>query len=196
LLAAFATWAAFFSSSRFDQRIFDRIAPHISPGRNRFMSFLSFGGDTFFLIPANILLLLYFVYKKNKWWAIRVAVVSLSSVGLMSLLKNLIRRHRPSQPMVEGITNFSFPSGHAFMSVAFYGLLLLWAVICIKNKKLKQITVAFFIFLILVIGFTRIYLRMHFATDVIAGFGISTAWLILSLAIIDKIQARDLVDNK
>ncbi len=124
--------------------------------------------------------------------AIRVATIGLTSVGLMGLLKNIIHRVRPSGGMVEGVTNFSFPSGHAFMSVAFYGLLICWAAASIKNKWQKGIAIAFLIFWILLIGFTRIYLRMHYPTDVIAGFCMSTIWLITVLAIIDTIQAKSM----
>jgi undecaprenyl-diphosphatase len=190
LLLVFAIGAAFFSTGKFDQKIFDCIAPHSTDGRTRIMKFITWGGNTFFLIAANVLLFSYFIYKKNKWIAIRVATISIGGVGLMSLIKSLIHRHRPADPMVAGVTNFSFPSGHAFMSVAFYGLLIWLAATSIKNRWLKRIVVTFFILLISLIGFTRIYLRMHFTTDVMAGFCISTIWLIAVLAIIEKIQAR------
>ncbi len=188
LMSLFAMNAAFFSDQPFDQRIFDWLAPHINAGRTRFMSFISFGGNTYFLVPANLLLLFYFIIKKNKWWAVRVATVSLSSLGLMSLLKNSIQRHRPADPLVDGITNYSFPSGHAFMSVAFYGLLAYWAATEIKKGLLQRMLIIFCIIFIMAIGFTRIYLRVHYASDVLAGLGMGTAWLILSLAIIDKIK--------
>ncbi len=128
--------------------------------------------------------------------AIRVAAISLTSVGLMGLLKNLIHRVRPSGGMVEGVTNFSFPSGHAFMSVAFYGLLICWAATSIKNKSQKGIAITFLVLWILLIGFTRVYLRMHYPTDIIAGFGMSTIWLLTVLAIIDTIQARSMAKMK
>jgi len=196
LLTVFAIWSAFFSKGSFDQKIFDCIAPHITDGRTRFVRFITWGGNTSFLIAANVLLVLFFVYKKNKWVAITVGIISLSSVGLMSLLKNVIHRVRPSGGMVEGITNFSFPSGHAFMSVAFYGLLIWLAATGIKNKWQKRIAVAFLVLLVLLIGFTRIYMRMHFATDVIAGLCIGTIWLITGLVIMNKIQARSLAKKK
>jgi undecaprenyl-diphosphatase len=195
-MAALSIGAAFYSSNNFDQKIFDFIAPHISTSRTRFMQFISFWGNAYFLIPANLLLLFYFIYKKEKWWAIRAGVISLTSLGWMSLLKNLIHRHRPADPLVHGITNFSFPSGHAFMSVAFYGLLVIGAATCIKNKLQKPVTIIFFILLILTIGFSRIYLRVHYSTDVLAGFSLGTAWLILSLAVLDKLQARDIAESQ
>lgn len=178
LLIVFAVWAAFLSNSQFDQKIFDCIAPHVSAGCTRVVLFITWGGNTYFLIAANVLLFTYFIIKKNKWLAIRVAAISITSVGMMGLIKNLVHRHRPSDPMVINVTNFSFPSGHSFMSVAFYGFLVWWAMNNIKNEWQKRIAVAFLLLLILTIGFTRVYLRMHYPTDVIAGFCISTICLL------------------
>ena len=154
------------------------------------MKAVSFLGNHIFLIPANLLFIAYLIFRKNKWEAITAGVVALSSLVLMSLLKNLIQRHRPASPLVEGITNFSFPSGHAFMSVAFYGLLVWWALSSIKNKWQQRILISFLLFLIFIIGFSRIYLRVHYTTDVVAGFCMGTIWLIISLIIMDTIQAR------
>lgn len=172
----------------FDTAVFSFAADHTSPACTRFMRFITFMGRHSFLIPANLVLIACFIILKNKYWAIRVAVVSLSSLGLMSLLKNLVQRHRPENPMVEGITNFGFPSGHAFMSVAFYGLLALWTAATIKNKWQRRVIISFLLLLILLIGYSRIYLRVHYATDVIAGFCIGICWLFFCLWLINKIK--------
>ena len=60
----------------------------------------------------------------KKQEALQPLLIALSSLGLMSLFKNLFQRDRPDHPLVNGITNYSFPSGHAMMSIAFYGLLI------------------------------------------------------------------------
>jgi membrane-associated phospholipid phosphatase len=171
-----------------DEYVFTCIAPYRTDTRTSLMKFVSFYGNHFFLIPANLLLVLYFIIKKNKWMAITAVAVSLSSLGLMSLLKSSFHRHRPANPLVTGITNFSFPSGHAFMSVAFYGLLI-WMMIGYTSHQWKQrFTIVFLMLLILMIVFSRIYLRVHYTTDVLAGLGAGTAWLITCLWIIYKIQ--------
>jgi undecaprenyl-diphosphatase len=121
--------------------------------------------------------------------AIRTSFVLLSSLLLMSLLKRLIQRQRPPDPLVDGITNFSFPSGHAFMGVAFYGLLIWYTSVCISNKWLRRIVILFLLFIIAAIGFSRIYLRVHYATDVIAGVCIGFVWLDFCLWFIDKREA-------
>ncbi len=120
--------------------------------------------------------------------AIRTGAVLLSSLLVMSLLKRLIQRQRPPDPLVDGITNYSFPSGHAFMSVAFYGLLIWYATIYIHTKWLRGMLIFFLLFVIALIGFSRIYLRVHYATDVIAGICIGFVWLDFCLWFIDKKQ--------
>ena len=191
LVLIFIVWLVFIKGNGIpDEKVFSAISPHISESRTNFMKAVSFLGNHIFLIPANLLFIAYLIFRKNKWEAITAGVVALSSLVLMSLLKNLIRRQRPASPLVEGITNFSFPSGHAFMSVAFYGLLVWWALSSIKNKWQQRILISFLLFLIFIIGFSRIYLRVHYTTDVVAGFCMGTIWLIISLIIMDTIQAR------
>jgi membrane-associated phospholipid phosphatase len=197
LVSIFIVWMVFFSDRNLlDQKIFSDIAPHISPGRTTYMLAVSFLGNHQFLIPANLSLVALFLFINNRWEAIRVAVVALSSLTLMSLLKNLFHRHRPDNPLVNGITNFSFPSGHAFMSVAFYGLLIWWAATGIKNKWLQAIVISILLLLIITIGFSRIYLRVHYATDVVVGYCIGFVCLSLSLAIINDLQSKSVAKKK
>ena len=173
---------------KFDAAVFSFAADHTSPPCTSFMRSVTFLGKHSFLVPANLLLIALFIFLKEKWWAIYVLLVSLTSLGLMSLLKNLIQRHRPEYPLVEGITNFGFPSGHALMSVAFYGLLALWAAATLKNKWQRRGIISSLLILILLIGYSRIYLRVHYATDVIAGYCIGICWLYFCLWLINKIK--------
>lgn len=190
VLFAISSWLVFIRHSSFDNIIFDFIRPHITTGRTLLMRAISFLGNTFFLLPAFLFLLFYFIKTKNKWAAISVFVIASTSVILMSALKSLIRRHRPDHQLVEGITNFSFPSGHSFMSIAFYGLFIYWAALFIKNKKAKAALIIFMIIIILLIGVSRVYLRVHFATDVIAGWSIGTCWLLVSLQVVNVFYER------
>jgi membrane-associated phospholipid phosphatase len=197
LIAVLVVWLVFFSNRNFlDQKIFSAVAPHISERRTRIMKAISFLGNHLFLIPANISLLIIFLILHKKWEAIRVTVISLGSLVVMSLLKNLFRRHRPDHPLVENITNFSFPSGHAFMSTAFYGLLIWWAATHIKNKWQRRILIILLFFLILIIGFSRIYLRVHYASDVIVGFCIGFICLIIFLTILEILHEKSAAARK
>lgn len=173
-----------------DKKIFTTLSDHITATRTRLLKDISFLGNHRFLIPANLILIVFFLISKNYWWAIRVTVVALSSLGLMSLLKNLIQRVRPPEPMVDGITNYGFPSGHALMSIAFYGLLIVIAIHFIYDKIQRWIIISFLIILILLIGFSRIYLRVHYTTDVIAGWSVGVLWLVTCLFFLEKIKTR------
>lgn len=194
-LLGFSAFTAFNGSvDNFDADIFNSISPHITESRTRLMKFITFYGNHAFLVPANIILILFFIIKRKRWLAITTGAVALSSLGLMTLLKNITRRHRPPNPLVEGITNFSFPSGHAFMSVAFYGLLM-WLTVNYTSEKWKQYAVnSCLLVTILVIGFSRIYLRVHYTSDVIAGYCAGTLWLMLVITMMEKIQLRNTND--
>ena len=197
LLFFFITWYVFISNKHFiDERVFETIALHTTHSRTRIMQFITFLGNHEFLIPANLLLIAYFLFQKEKGFAAKVIVTSLSSLFIMSFLKRSFHRSRPDRSLVEGITNFSFPSGHAFMSVAFYGLLIWFAAISITNKWLQRVVIAFLFLLILTIGFSRIYLRVHYTTDVLAGFAMSFSWLIILFIIMDTIQAKYVLKRK
>lgn len=187
LLVFFLVGVVFlYGKNSFDQRVLDLIEPHITNSRTKVMLFISFLGKHSFLLPVIGLIIIYFIVRKKKWLIIRTATVLLSSLLLMSLLKTLIQRQRPDNPLVLGITNFSFPSGHAFMAVAFYGLLIWLSAHNISKKWLQWGLNTFLILLILGIGFSRIYLRVHYATDVMAGLAIGFLWLSFCLWIIDK----------
>ncbi len=191
LLTCIICMVLIYNTVPLDQEIFAVISPHITESCTRFMLAVSFLGNHNFLVPVNLLLLSYFIIRKNNRLALRVAIVSLSSLSLMTFFKTIFQRQRPEQPMVDGVTNFSFPSGHAFMSVAFYGLLIWLAAIYITNKRVRQLVIAFLLLLILAIGFSRIYLRMHYATDVVAGFCMGFIWLMFCLWLTDKAQQQE-----
>ncbi len=190
-LFAFIIWLVFIArNTAFDEKVFNAIALHITGYRTSFMKFISFLGNHKFLIPANLLLIIVLLLVKKGNMAWRVAVVALSSLGLKFGLKELFHRPRPDDPLVQGITNFSFPSGHAMMGVAFYGLLIWLAIKYIRNKAARVSVIILSVLLILLIGFSRIYLRVHYTTDVIAGFCMGTCWLYFCLWLTGKISNR------
>lgn len=103
-------------------------------------------------------------------------------------LKNLFDRDRPLVPLLEEARGLSFPSGHALMSVTFYGLLIYIVFKGLKNKILKWSLISLLLLLIITISFSRIYLRVHYASDVIAGFCVGILWLVICVTVLNKLE--------
>ncbi len=170
-----------------DLAVFERLGPLVNERNNRLMETVTFFGKHQFLIPANLVLIFYFLFIRHQdWFSIRAASISISSLLLMFVLKNLFHRKRPLRPLLNAARGLSFPSGHAIMSITFYGLLA-WFVSQADWPLLLQVMLVILLILFaLLIGFTRIYLRVHYASDVIAGFIIGFGWLLISLGVVAK----------
>jgi undecaprenyl-diphosphatase len=172
-----------------DMLVFDKIKPGINTINNKIMLFITFLGKHQFLIPANLILIFYFLLvKKQTWFSIRVITIAISSLVLMLLLKQLFQRKRPLSPLLKAAKGLSFPSGHAIMAVTFYGLLIYILQHSITIDRLKWLVTALVVALIILIGFSRVYLRVHYASDVAAGFIIGLLWLLLSLAVLKWLE--------
>jgi undecaprenyl-diphosphatase len=172
-----------------DFQVFDALKPFVNETTNKFMVAITFLGKHEFLIPANLILIAFFLFiKKHRWYSIKVPAIAISSLALMFVLKNLFGRPRPLIPLLEEARGLSFPSGHALMSVTFYGLIIYIIWHSIKHQGLKWTLIVFLIILILLIGFSRIYLRVHYPTDVMAGFATGFLWLVISIAIINRLE--------
>jgi membrane-associated phospholipid phosphatase len=177
-------------SSAFDDRVFASIKPYINDGLTNFMLFITFLGKHDLLIPLNFVLIAFFIYRKERWFATRIAALSLSSLLLMFTLKFFFQRNRPQQQLIDEVSGYSFPSGHALISIVFYGLFIHMIWHEVKNKSLRIALITILGILILLIAFSRIYLRVHYASDVIAGIAVGFIWLVLSLRIIHRVEKR------
>jgi len=173
----------------FDFLVFDKVAVLVTPVTTSFIQGVTFLGNHNFLVPVNLLLIVYFFFiKKHKWYSIKVPVIALGGLLLMTLLKQLFNRPRPLIPLLEPVKGLSFPSGHAMMSVTFYGLLILLVWEYITNRFWKWLLTSLLVILILLIGFSRIYLRLHYFSDVMAGFAAGIIWLSLCVWIISRME--------
>ena len=177
------------NTHEFDASAFNFIAGHVSDIHTDIMRFFTFLGTHKFLIPANLLLTAWFLFiRKRRWNSIKVPAVALSSLLLMFILKLIFHRERPLTPLLEKAKGYSFPSGHALMSVTFYGLLIFIVWKSSKPVWLKWLLSVSLVLLIIIIGTSRVYLRVHYASDVLAGFCIGLMWLLLSLWILDRLE--------
>ncbi|HYC40129.1 MAG TPA: phosphatase PAP2 family protein [Chitinophagaceae bacterium] len=173
----------------FDNQVFEMLGSHVSDRNNAIMLFFTFLGTHKFLIPANLVLMFYFLFlRKHRWYSIKVPTIALTSVGLMFFLKKVFGRVRPEIPLLKEASGLSFPSGHAFMSVTFYGLLIYIVWQTVKISWLRWMLAMLLLLLIFVIGLTRVYLRVHYPSDVLAGFATGFIWLVISIYTLRRIE--------
>lgn len=100
-------------------------------------------------------------------------------VALNQLLKFVIQRPRPDGFRLATVSGFSFPSGHSMVAMAFFGLLAWFVWRYEKDPRMRRWLVAGFAFVIVMVGLSRVYLGVHYASDVLGGFCVSMAWLAL-----------------
>lgn len=175
----------------FDREIYSLIEPHTNETTSRIMVIYSWIGGTRFMLPANILLICYCLFiRKDRWQSIKLGVIALSSVCVMHLLKLLFNRPRPLIPLLEPAHGLSFPSGHAMTSVTFFGLFIYLTINHVKNTFLKILLVVLLLSFIIIIGYSRVYLRVHYPSDVLAGYCMGTIWLVLCLWLLKRIETR------
>ncbi|MFH1238118.1 MAG: phosphatase PAP2 family protein [archaeon] len=124
--------------------------------------------DPITLIAISLIIAIYLYVKSSKKKGIIFTSAILLTGILIKVSKEIFQRTRPLNQIVQEI-GFSFPSGHSTMAVVFFGLIV-YLFSKNKSKKIKLISSLIAILTIFLVGFTRIYLRVHWLTDIIGGF--------------------------
>ncbi|MFC0274975.1 phosphatase PAP2 family protein [Metabacillus herbersteinensis] len=162
----------------FDSTIISFVQGFEGPILTEIMKFFTFIGGTkpIVVISLLILFILYKVLKHLSELILFIAVIA-GANGLFVSLKLLFHRARPDLHRLIEASNYSFPSGHATNAFALYGILtfLLWR--HIPSRLGRTILIILSVFMIFAIGMSRIYLGVHYPSDVIAGYFISAFWL-------------------
>ena len=143
--------------------------------RTTFLTSLSILIDTIFdLIPMigiSILLSVFLWRRYCKKFALFFSITILVDALVVLILKETIKRARPLNGIIPK-TDFAFPSGHTADAVIFFGFLTYLIMQKSKSRTIKGIAICISAFMILLIGFSRIYLNIHWLTDVIGGLGL------------------------
>lgn len=140
-------------------------------------------GGAIFLIALTIVLL---VFIKNKKIGISIFSNLVIVTILNQLLKAILQRPRPTEYRIVEETGYSFPSGHSMVSMAFYGYLIYLIYKYVKNKYIKWISIVLLSILVCSIGISRIYLGVHYTSDVLGGFLISMSYLVIYISAVNK----------
>ncbi len=162
---------------KFDENGYYLVSRHLISDKMTIIeqSITNFGG-MYWLIGLSIVLL---IVIKNK----RIPISIFINLGLSALvnftLKQILQRPRPMGYRIIDESGYSLPSGHSMVSMAYYGFLIYLIYKNVKNKYIKWPLIVLLALLIINIGISRIYLGVHYTSDVIAGFLVAISYLIV-----------------
>ena len=142
----------------------------------------NFGGAIFLIVLTIVL----FVVIKNKKIGVSIFSNLVIVTILNQLLKGILQRPRPTEYRIIEETGYSFPSGHSMISMAFYGYIIYLIYKYVKNKYIKWFSIVLLSILICSIGISRIYLGVHYTSDVLGGFLISVSYLVIYISAVNK----------
>jgi undecaprenyl-diphosphatase len=166
-------------TAAFDSAIREFVHAHSSENLTEVMRAFTFAGSTFFLTLLTAILLAAFVYGRHWWSACVFSIMMAGAVVLDLVLKSSFARDRPTTYFDTPVpTSYSFPSGHALFSLCFY-FSLAWVVT--RHLKRRRTRTGVWLLTALTvgaIGLSRIYLGVHYPSDVIAGYTAAFIWLI------------------
>lgn len=138
-------------------------------------------GNEITIVSMTILLTLYFIRKRLYTYLISLLVAVLGSGMTIFTGKKIFKINRPDEFAYYAENSFSFPSGHSTIAVAFYGFLVYLLLRYQKKSSTRNLTFYSGLFLVLTIGFSRIYLCVHYLSDVLGGYLLGLSWLILAI---------------
>jgi undecaprenyl-diphosphatase len=164
-----------------DDIIYSFISKFINNNLTHIIKFITFLGSASFVITLTLLALLFF---KNKKIGIFISIDLIVITIFQYILKPIFGRSRPLDINLIEETSYSFPSGHSLTAMAFYGFIIY--LIYKSNLKYKKVCIILLSILILLIGLSRVYLGVHFITDVLGGFTFSLFYLILFIELTKK----------
>jgi membrane-associated phospholipid phosphatase len=176
---------------RFDDTTRTAVHQLASPGLTVAMRGISFLGSTYFLLALTIVVVVCFLLRHWQREAMLFAI-TMAGGGLLDVtLKHAFHRARPV-PFFNLVvpSSYSFPSGHALGSFCFYGAL---AAILATRLRDRSIRIALWYssaLIILLIGFSRIYLGVHYTTDVLAGFAAALIWIVVVAFVEQRLALR------
>lgn len=153
-----------------------------SDGLTFIMLFITNFCNPIILILLSLVILLI---CKDKKMGLIIIINLLVSILLNIIFKGIIQRDRPLEDFLITESGYSFPSGHSMVSMAYYGLIIYFIYKKIKDKRVRNVLMILIGLLILAIGFSRIYLGVHFASDVIGGFLISIIYLVCAIKLLN-----------
>jgi undecaprenyl-diphosphatase len=162
----------------FDENVRAAIHQYASPSLTIFMRGITLLGSMEVLLPAVLIVLTVLLVREKRYEAIVSSVTMAGGVILNMVLKLSFHRARPD-PFFDLATpaSYAFPSGHALLALCFYGVMARISSDSLNSRELRWMVWIGAVCLILLIGLSRIYLGVHHASDVLAGYAAAIVWI-------------------
>lgn len=190
LLVLFIIWTLLVilkNTTSFDNAIYNFIIKFRSNNLDSFFKLITKLGNTQ-VIFAIVCVFLIITHNIESLFMSTIAIICPTT---MQILKSLIKRKRPTILRLINQGGYSFPSGHAMISIGIYGFLIYYFYNHINNKVLRNIICSILFIIIILIGISRVYLGVHYPSDIIGGYLISFIILIIIINILEIIKNKE-----
>lgn len=178
----------------YDRKVTDFVISFRTPQLNKIFQFITNIGDLYGYLFLTALCTILFLIKFRNWRYVLEIVFVLAISGLANVaLKQVIDRARPDAEHLVSVATLSYPSGHAMSAMAFYGFLIYLFYNFKLNVWVKTLTILILGLLILAIGVSRIYLGVHYPSDIAGGYIAGFIWVIFCIVlfhVIDLLRKR------
>lgn len=173
----------------FDSAVIHRVQAATPSWLTSLLLVFTFLGSVQALVVLVICTALTMLWQKKRWEALFLAVAVGGGMLFNLLLKELFRRERPDLHRLIQEEGYSFPSGHSMASFLFYGMVAVFLYLFVVSRLAKLGIVLAAVILIVCVGASRIYLGVHYPSDVLAGYVAGGAWLVLCLLGMHLVQS-------
>jgi len=176
-----------------DQWVLDHILYFRTETLTKVMIFVTHFAEWVTIAIASVIITALLAIRKLYGVIIGYAIAVTGGGGLDYVLKHAVQRTRPiDDATLISVKGFSFPSGHAMLAMVFYGMVSYFIIRQIKQWKFRMLVVVIMGFVIFLIGFSRLYLQVHYLSDVIAGFVGGLFWLTVCVTGLEIYRRRKL----
>lgn len=173
----------------FDDAVRYRVYSMRSDKLTAFWKFITHSGDRYVVILLGVILLLMKSLREK--YGVKFAIAALSSTALYQIMKYIFQRPRPDLALrliEQG--GYSFPSGHSMNCLVSYGILIYLLLKYCENRRLAKILSVGLGLLTILIGFSRVYVGVHYPTDIIGGWSLGIAVLVAMIYVFEKFDSR------
>jgi len=193
MFAALAVYTLIFTDQTIDNAGISLAKSLHSEWLTAIMQAASFVGEEIVMVPVGLLIVIIGLYYRQRAEVLLFVAAMAGGQLIKDVLKELVARPRPAgYSLVELPTSYSFPSGHAMLSCVFFGIICYLAYRFLPKSPGRRLLAFASALSAFAISFSRIYLGVHYATDVLAGISIGLAWVYLLAFVYERWIDRNL----